>query len=157
MAYNRHAAAKQDDEEYRGLLRSNGNDDAPSTVTNSRRLMNRARAMKTRLSTPTLIFSVFIMGALFGSLMSSSSKRSSENHNVITTILPSSLKEDDEIMKARDVHVSSMCRCPSGLVPVPYANQELKAIYQSVPKNHLYQDGTTEARVIQPPSKAVAE
>ena len=49
----------------------------------------------------------------------------------------------------------SMCRCPEGLVPVPYANQELKAIYQSVPKN-LYQDGTTEARVIQPPSKATA-
>ena len=113
MAYNRHAAAKQDDEEYRGLLRSSGNDDAPSAATNSLRLMNRARAIEMRsLSTPTLIFSVFIMGALFGSLMSSS-KRSSENHNVVTTILPSSLKEDDEIMKARDVHVSSMCRCGS--------------------------------------------
>ena len=163
MAYNRHAAAaaaaaaaKQDDEEYRGLIRSNGND-APSTATNCLRLMNRARAIKMRLlSTPTLIFSVFIMGALFGSLLSSSSKRSSENNNIITTILPSSLKEDDEIMKARDVHVSSMCRCPSGLVPVPLKNQQLNTIYQTVPKNnptnHVGQ--VMYSRVIQPPSKA---
>jgi len=96
------------------------------------------------------------MGALFGSLMSSSSRRSRKNNNIIATILPSSLKQDDEIMKARDVHVSSMCRCPSGLVPVPILSEELTKIYETVPKNnptnHVGQ--VMYSRVIQPPSKA---
>ena len=45
-------------------------------------------------------------------------------------------------MEARDVHVSSMCRCPSDLVPFPISqsiNQEQDAF---------------ETRIIQPPSKA---
>ena len=72
------------------------------------------------------------------------------NHNQ----LPSTLEVATLGVETRDAHISSMCRCPTGLVPVPTANQDIKAIYQTVPKSNLLEGRNLDASVIQPPSKA---
>ena len=108
-------------EEYRGLL-SNGGGNAsvssliPTTIDidHSKNVARRPNA-KMRFSAPILVCSVFLLGALCGSYLSSSS---SGKNDMIASIFPSSfkVKEYDGTTKARYAHVSSMCRCPSDKV-----------------------------------------
>jgi hypothetical protein len=145
MAIHQRHAKENDEEEHRGLLRADDKNNAPIIIGSG---VNDIRFSKQKI---ILIFCVFILGALFGSHTSSSGK-----HGVRTAMFSEATTES---ATSQDVHVSSMCRCGSQ-IPIPILSEELKTIYETVPKtnptNFISQRGdhNSESRVIQPPSKA---
>jgi len=100
----------------------------------------------------------FLIGALYAPLSGSSSNKSDNIRAIFNNIRGDGTYLDPKTatfkegflnknpfspkggtMEVRDVHVTSMCRCPSDLVPFPIMHQE----------QNLF-----ETRIIQPPSKA---